>query len=102
MERPVVAFCNIENEIYAKANKQVIDLTTEDLSEDDEDKNEDANPVDKDREFNLDDDVDLESPLLDGMLSDRRPASNQENVAAITAHVEMRDREPTEDDWENL
>jgi len=31
LEQPVVAFCNIENEIYAKANKQVVDLTAEDM-----------------------------------------------------------------------
>jgi len=34
MERlAVAAFRNIKNEIYTKANKQVIDLTAEDLSE---------------------------------------------------------------------
>ena len=106
LERPVVAFCNIENEIYAKANKQVVDLTVEDLSEDSEgDQDKDANPVDKDSEFNLDDDVDLRSPLLDGMLSDRQPTPDQENIpasAAVAARLETRNHEPTEDDWENL
>ena len=48
LEQPVIAFCNIENEIYAKANKQVVDLTVEDLSEDEGDQDKDANPVDKD------------------------------------------------------
>ena len=43
MERPVVAFCNIENEICAKAHKQVADLIAGDSSEDEEDnQNEDA------------------------------------------------------------
>ena len=58
-----------------------------------------------DSEFNLDDDVDLRSPLLDGMLSDRQPTPDQENIpasAAVTAHLETKNHEPTEDDWENL
>jgi len=105
LERPVVAFCNIENEIYAKANKKVVDLTVEDLSEDEGDQDKDMNPVDKDSEFNLDDDVDLGSPLLNGMLSDRQPAPDRENVAtsmATAVRLEPRNHEPTEDDWENF
>jgi hypothetical protein len=42
------------------------------LQKDEDDRNEDTNPVDKDEEFDLDGDIDLESPLLDGMLCDRR------------------------------
>ena len=45
LERPVVAFCNIENEIYAEVNEQVIGPVAEDLSEDEEDQNKDVNPV---------------------------------------------------------
>ena len=106
MQRPVVAFCKIEREIYAKATKEVIDLTVEDVSEDEEDdQSEAANLVDKDGEFNLDNDVDLKSPLLSGMLSDRQPAPGPENdttLAVTPAHMETMDREPTEDDWETL
>ena len=103
LERPVVAFCNIENEIYVKADKQVVDPIVEELSEDEEDQNKDTNPMDKDGEFTLDDDVDLESSLLDSMLSDRQPALNQANTTAcVAAVVEMRNHEPTEHDWENL
>jgi len=105
LEQPAVAFCNIENEIYAKVNKQVVDLTVEDLSEDEGDQDKDANPADKDSEFNLDNNIDLGSPLLDGMLSDRQPTPDQENIAASTAaaaRLETRNHEPTEDDWENL
>ena len=47
--------------------------------------------MDRDEESNLDDDVDLESPLLDSMLSDGHPAINQANIAAcVAAVVEMR------------
>ena len=57
-------------------------------------------------DYNLDDDIDLGSPLLDGMLSDRQPAPGQENIAASTAtaaKLETRNwHKPTEGDWENL
>ena len=90
--------------VYAKAAKQVIDLTAEDVSEAKEDDTYEAeNLVDEDGDFNLD--VDLESPLLSGMLSDRRPAPGPENATNLTitpAHIETRDHEPTEDDWETL
>jgi len=105
LEQPAVAFCNIKNEIYAKVNKQVVDLTVEDLSEDEGDQDKDANPAGKDSEFNLDNNIDLGSPLLDGMLSDRQPTPDQENITASTAaaaRLETRNHEPTEDDWENL
>jgi len=48
LERPVAALRNIENEIYAKANKRVIDFTTEDLNED-----EDVNFVGMDGGFSV-------------------------------------------------
>ena len=106
MERPVVAFCDIEKEIHAKAKKQVADLTAEDLSEgEEEDQSEDVNPMDKDEEFSLDDDVDLGLPVLDQMLSNRQPAPNQENVApsaTTVLHMEMRNRLPTEYKWEHV
>jgi len=104
MSAVAFAFCNIENEIYAKVNKQVADLMVEDLSEDEGDQDKDMNPADKDSEFNLDDDVDLGSPL-NSMLSDRQPAPDQENITASTAtaaKLEMRNHKPTEGDWENL
>lgn len=61
--------------------------------------------MDRDEEFNLDDDVDLESPLLDGMLSDRKLARDPDTVGvsmATAAHTETGNLEPTEDDWENM
>ena len=74
MERPVVAFSNVENEIYAKANEQVTNLMAEDSSEGEEVcQNEDVNSEDRDGEFDLDDDIDLDSPLLNNMLSDTKP-----------------------------
>ena len=63
----------------------------EELSEDEEHQNKDVNPMDRDGESNLDDDVDLESPLLDGMLSDSQPALNQANITAcVAAAMEMK------------
>ena len=65
-------------------------------------------PTDKDLVFDLDEDIDLESPFLRGMLSDAPPSLAPERDAApavVTAgsvHMEMRDSEPTEDDWENM
>ena len=89
LERPVVAFCNIENEICAEVNEQVIGPVAEDLSEDEEDQNKDVNPVNKGGKFNLDDDFDLESSLLEGMLSDRQPVPNQANItASVIAAIE--------------
>ena len=38
----------------------------------------------QDGEFYLDDDIDLESPLLNSMLSDRQLAPGLENVGAST------------------
>ena len=64
-------------------------------------------PVRNDKEFELDDDVDLTSPFLRGMLSDKQlvPDNRDAVVPSITtANVgaEMRNREPSEDDWENV
>jgi hypothetical protein len=104
--RPVVAFCNIESEINAKAGKRVTDLTVDDSGEgEDGEQNKGTNPIDKDGGFDLEyDDVDLESAILAGILSDSRPAPSTGNLAAsiaAAADIETGDREPTEDEWEN-
>ena len=68
-------------------------------------RNEDADPADNDGESDLDDNVGLESPLLNAMLSDRQPAQNPGNTTASTAivtHTGTTNCEPTEDDWENM
>jgi len=93
-----------------KANKQAVGLTVVNLSEGEGDQDTDVNPVDKESDsefanYNLDDDIDLGSPLLDGMLSDRQPAPGQENITAsiaTAAKLETRNHKPTEGDWENL
>ena len=60
------------------------------------------------KEFeSLDDDIDLTSPFLRSMLSDKQPVSDLEDTAAptITAAnigAEMQDRESSEDGWENM
>jgi len=83
----------------------LVDLTAEDISEDEENRSEDVNPVDEDGESDPDNDADPGSPLLDSMLSDRQPALNRENVMAsmaIVAHAEPGICEPAEDNWEDL
>jgi len=57
-----------------------------------------------DGEFELDGDVDLASPFLHNILSDERPAPNFEGVIppVVAAHMEARNCEATEEDWENM
>ena len=52
-------------------------------------------------------DVDLESPFLQNMLSDAQMSPTPEQVATPAAtsgptRSEMKDYEPTEDDWEDM
>ena len=69
------------------------------IGEDEEGRSENTNPVDdsEDGEFDLDNDVDLGSPLLDSMLSDRQPALDQENVMASMVTVACRTRDSRTD-----
>ena len=106
MERPVVAFYDIEAEIHAKAKQGVDDYAPEDSSEsEDEDQDEDGNPATRDREFELDEDINLSSPFLRNMLSDEQPAPvpGDTRLPAVAAtYTELRNREPTEEEWENM
>jgi len=54
--------------------------------------------------FDLDGGVDLTSSFLSSMLSDERPAPDLNGLVApaIATHTDMRDREPTKDEWENM
>ena len=99
----MVAFCNIEGEIYKKAKQQAADLTVNDSSEDeDDDEDEDRSPLDRNPMFDLDSDVDLESPFLQNMLSDTRVSPTPEQDATPGATTAPTRSEPTEDDWENI
>lgn len=112
--RPVVAFYNIEAEIHVKARQQVNDHVPEDLSKAEDDsqdgdanpaaKDGDANPAVKDGEFELDDDINLSSPFLRYMLLDKWLAQVFEGTATpqITVYTEMRNCEPTEEEWANM
>ena len=101
-KRPVVAFCNIKGEIYEKARQQVADLMGNDSSEDEDDNQDEArSPVGKSPVFDLDGDVDLESPFLQGMLSDAQVSSTPARGTTPTVTTGS-DDEPTEDDWENM
>ena len=110
----MVAFCNIESEIYEKAKQQVVDLTVNDSSDDEDDEQsgddnqgEGGSTADEDPVFELDGDINLESLFLQSMLLDMETSLTSESgiipaVVAGPAHGEMKDWEPTEDDWENM
>ena len=102
----VVAFCNIEGKIHKKAKQQVADLAAGGGSSDNDDddyQDENGNLVNQNPMFDLDGDVDLESQFLQGMLSDTQMTPTLEQATpAETVHSEMKDCEPTEDDWENM
>lgn len=85
----------------------LIDLGSPGKHEDEEDQNKGVDPVDKDKESNLDDNVDPRSPLLDSMLSYRRPASEKRTLQPPQPLPQTQKQgttchEPTEDDWKNL
>ena len=51
----------------------------------------------------IDDAVVLSSPLLCNMLSDEQPVILRGTmVPAVTTRAELRNREPTEEEWENM
>ena len=105
MKRPVVAFYDIEAEIYARARQRINDQVSEDSSDDsDNGDDEDRSPAGKDGEFELDGDIDLASPFLRNILSDERPTPGSEGAAppAVAVHGETRNREATEEEWENM
>ena len=109
MKKPIVASCHIEEEIYAKAKQQAADFVAEDSSEDEDDGWDESGhggPMGNGEEFEFDDDVDLASPFLRGMLSDKQLVPNfEDTVSATTAgniRTETRNHEPSEDDWENM
>ena len=92
--------------MLAKAKQQVDDHAPEDSSEsEDEDQGEDGNPAAKDGEFELDEDIDLSSPILRNILSDEHLALAPQGTTPPTfagAPTELRDREPTEEEWDNM
>ena len=58
-------------------------------------------------DLDLDGDIDLESPFLQGMLSDMQiPPTPQMDATPVavagSTSAEIRDCEPTEDEWENM
>ena len=55
-------------------------------------------------EFELGGDLGLAPPFLRNILPDERPAPNFEGVVppVVAAHVEARNREATEEDWEDM
>ena len=72
---------------------------------DEEDNESDSKepPTQKEREFELDGDIDLTSPTLCNMLSDERPAANFASVIVpVTTTNTGRNREPTEEEWANM
>jgi len=104
----VVAFCNIEAEIYGgNAKQRATNLTSEDEDNKwngDNDQEENGSSVDTDPVFVLDSDINLKSLFLQGMLSDAQTPECAAILVVADEPVdrEARDREPTEDDWTNM
>ena len=63
-------------------------------------------PTGNSEEFEFDEEVDLASPFLRGMLSDKQLVPNFEDttfeITTGNTGTETRNREPSEDDWENM
>ena len=86
MKRLIVAFCNIEEEIYAKAKQQAADFVAEDSSGDEDDGWDESGhggPTGNGEEFEFDDDVDLTSPFPHGMLLDKQLVPNFEDILSL-------------------
>jgi len=88
--------------------KQVADLMADGGSSEDEDDDQDDNrrATERNPTFDLDSDIDLESPFLQSMISDTQiPTSERVSTPAVTAgpvHSEMKDYESTEDDGDEV
>ena len=108
MKRPVVAFHDIEAEIYKKAEEWASADATEGSDEDeDDDQDEEREPAkaDDDQEFELDDDIDLASSFLRNMLADTKPSVLSPRglaAPAVASLMEVRNREATEEEWANV
>ena len=101
----MVAFYNVEAEIYAKAKQQakhVANDLNEDNNDDNEDISEDRGPGEKNRYFELDEGIDLTSPFLRNMVSDRPvPGLTGLVTPIITTDLEM-NRAATAEEWDNM
>jgi hypothetical protein len=58
----------------------------------------------KDGEFELDVDIDLDSPFLCSMLSDKQLVEKLRGtrVPVVSTSTEMTNREPTKEEWANM
>ena len=105
-KRPVVAFHNIEAEVYETMKPQANEDPNKDPSKD-EDNCQDKNQgclTDKDVEFELNDDIDPTSPFLCSMVSGEQPLPSFDGLAppAVTTHVGTGSREATGEEWDNV
>ena len=105
-KRLVVAFHNIEAEVYETTKPQANEDPNEDPSkakDDCQDKNQ-GRLTDKDVEFELNDDVDLKSPFLCSMVSGEQllPSFDSLVPPAVTTRVGTGSREATEEEWDNM
>jgi hypothetical protein len=100
LRQPVVAFYDIEAEIYTKARQRTNDHAAEDSSEGENNEDKDGGPPGKD----IDGDIDLASHFLRDILSDERPAPDSEGIMppVVATHMEMGSHEATEEEWENM
>ena len=102
----MVAFHNIEAEIYENTKLQANEDANEDPSEDEDSCKDESQGrlTDKDIEFELDDDIDLTSPFLCSMVSGERPLPSFDGLVppAATTRAGMGSREATEEEWDNV
>ena len=105
----MVAFHDIEAEIYVKAKHQAGDSVAYSSSRldddnDDSDDGDDRCPAVKGRDFELDDGIDLTSIFLRNMVSDERPAPDPMGLATpsiVATHLGM-NRNATAEEWETM
>ena len=116
----MVAFHNIEAEIYAKAKQRASDSAVNGSSGDDNDnKNDDGDgdgdddgsnddddsrdPAVKGGDFELDDDIDLMSPFLCNMVSDKQLTPDLMGLTTPVAATDLEiNRDATAEEWENM
>ena len=90
----MVAFHDIEAEIYVKAKQQASDGVAYSSSglDDNDDDGDDRCPAVKDGDFELDDDIDLTSIFLRNMVSDEQPTPDPMGLATpsiVATHLGM-------------
>ena len=120
LTQPVVTFHNIKAEIYAKAKQRASDSVVNGSSGDnndnkndnsDGDSNDDGSnndddsrdPAVKGGDFELDNDIDLMSPFLCNMVSDKQLTPDLMGLTTPVAATDLEiNHDATAEEWENM